>query len=141
MPPSQDRVCILKAGLVDILDRPLAGFRDDFLGKSVAACPFFQQFHFGRNQVPSPDAEGFHNSIVSFAVLIQKGAGVFDCMYVLGIPVFCYPLHIVQAEVAFCNAVFNEKLDQFRGKVKLIVPGKNKIKIILIDRSSQIGFR
>ena len=67
VPSLQDGIRVYKAGFMDGVHRAAAGFHDHFCGKAQIL-PAPQKLRLGRNQIPSPDAEGAVWSVVLFSI-------------------------------------------------------------------------
>ena len=108
MPVGQDRIGIIKIRLARRMDRSAAGFLYDIHRQGVRACPFLYGFNFGRDQVPSADAERFHNGIDVFVVHTVFFLGFRNGADSLICPGYGNFFHITKAGMTIADACFNQ---------------------------------
>ena len=79
--------------------------------------------------------------MVEGTVLIQNLSGLFHGADIAGGKILCNALHVVEAGVSFCHAVFNEKFNELCGKMQFIIPEEDHVQIVLVQGASQIFLR
>ena len=125
---------------MDGTDGSAACFCNQFFRKTKFCTPLFQKVHFRRYKVTSADTEGFYDGMVQRTVLVEHLSGLFHGTDIVISKIFCDTLHIMKAGVSFGNTVFNEKFNEFCGKMQFIVPEEDHIQIVLVQCASQIFF-